>query len=127
MRVFRPLSRVLALILCGVQVQSVAAAGQYVVAFWREAAAYENQAPPGGEFGNHSAFVHVWDESGQPLPGRQIVNPQGTVMGVTDQYGYVEIALSLGTGYAFRVSDGAHLGDATPAFSTQRAPNWLAA
>jgi hypothetical protein len=105
-------------------VHSSVAAGKYVLAFWREVAAYENQAPPAGEFGNHSVFVHVWDESGQALSGRRVVNSQGTLMGVTDTYGYIEIPLSMGSGYDFRVSDGAHLSDTTPAFSTERAPNW---
>ena len=39
----------------------VAAGGQYNLAYWREVGNYENA-------GNHSAYVHVWDENGQPLP-----------------------------------------------------------
>lgn len=99
-------------------------AGRYVLAFWRELGAYENQAPPAGSSGNHSAFIHVWDETGQPMAGKAILNAQGTVVAVTQPSGYEEYALPLGSGYTFRVRDGAHASDISPAFSTQRAPNW---
>ena len=101
-----------------------ARAGKYSLAYWREAAAYENKSPPAGEFGNHSAFVHVWDESGQPLGGRRIYTSWGVLLGTTDDSGYIEIELRRPNGYDFEIRDGAHPSDTTPIFSEERPPTW---
>lgn len=100
------------------------AAGKYAVAFWREAGAYENQAPPAGAVGNHSAHVHVWDETGQPLTGKQIYTSWGVLLGATDANGYVEIVLNRPNGYDFQVRDGVHLTETTPVLSVERPPTW---
>jgi hypothetical protein len=99
-------------------------AGQYALAYWREAGAYENQAPPAGGGGNHSAYVHVWDESGQPLAGKQIYTSWGVLLGATDANGFLEIVLYRPNGYDFQVRDSSHLSDTTPVLSVERAPNW---
>lgn len=99
-------------------------AGRYTLAFWREAGAYENQAPPAGEFGNHSAFVHIWDENGQPLAGKQIYTSWGVLLGTTDADGFTEIVLNRPNGYDFQIRDGAHQTDTTPVLSVERPPTW---
>ncbi|MBI5386756.1 MAG: carboxypeptidase regulatory-like domain-containing protein [Verrucomicrobia bacterium] len=116
----------LASILAGILAvpSSTHAVGNYAVAFWREAGAYENQAPPAGEGGNHSAFVHVWDENGQPLAGKQIYTSWGVLLGATDANGYAEIELRRPNGYDFQIRDGAHLTGTTPVLSEERPPSW---
>ena len=108
----------------GICAPSTHGAGHYALAFWREAGAYENQAPPAGEFGNHSAFVHVWDESGQPLAGKQIYTSWGVLLGATDPNGFAEIELRRPNGYDFQIRDGAHSTDTTPIMSEERPPSW---
>ncbi len=103
---------------------SATAAGKYTLAFWREAGAYENQAPPAGAMGNHSAHVHVWDENGVPLAGKQIYTSWGVLLGATDSDGYTEIVLNRPNGYDFQIRDGAHLTDTTPVLSVERPPTW---
>jgi len=95
---------------------SGASAGQYSVAFWREAGSYENA-------GNHSAHVHVWNESGQPLAGKQIYTSWGVLLGATDSDGYTEIILNRPNGYDFQIRDGANSAETTPIFGEERAPN----
>ena len=108
----------------GQPVPPALAAGKYTLAYWREAGAYENQAPPAGEYGLHSAFVHVWDENGQPLAGNQVYTSWGVLLGTTDGNGCFELILSRPNGYNCQVRDGSHLSDTSPVFSVERAPSW---
>ncbi|HEY5914009.1 MAG TPA: carboxypeptidase-like regulatory domain-containing protein [Verrucomicrobiae bacterium] len=96
---------------------SGAGAGQYNLAYWREVGSYENA-------GNHSAYVHVWDENGQPLAGKQIYTSWGVLLGTTDANGFVEIVLLRPNGYDFQVRDGVSTSDTTPVLSVERPPNW---
>ncbi len=91
-------------------------AGHYTLAYWREVGNAENA-------GNHSAFVHVWDENGQPLAGKQIYTSWGILLGTTDPNGFVEIVLYRPNGYDFQVRDGPHGSDTTPTLTEERAPN----
>ena len=97
--------------------------GKYALAFWREFGAYENQAPPAGQYGNRSAYVHVWDENGQPLSGKQVYTSWGVLLGATDENGRFELILNP-NGYDFQVRDGSHWSDTAPILSTARMPNY---
>lgn len=101
-----------------------ALAGQYQVACWRELGAYENQAPPGGANGGFFAHVHVWDERGVPLDGREIHTSWGVYLGATDADGYVRIGLYRPNGYDFQVRQQGHTSETTPIFEQERGPNW---
>jgi hypothetical protein len=96
---------------------ALASAGQYGLAYWREVGARENA-------GNHSAYVHVWDEKGQPLAGKQIYTSWGVLLGTTDPNGFVEIVLNRPNGYDFQVRDVVHTTDTSPVLSVERPPNW---
>jgi hypothetical protein len=96
-----------------------ASAGQYALAFWRKAGAYENQAPPAGDGGNRSAYVHVWDESGQLLAGKQIHTSWGVLLRTNDANGFVEIVLHRRNGYDFQVRDDSYQSDTTPMLSVR--------
>ena len=105
------------LILLACLASLTARAGQYTVAFWREAGAYENS-------GNHSAHVHVWDENGLPLANKQIYTSWGVLLGATDSDGYTEIVLNRPNGYDFQIRDGSNGSETTPIFNEERAPNF---
>jgi len=96
------------------------AAGKYCLAFWRETGYYEK----GGTGGMHIINVHVWDENGNPLPGKQIVNDSGLNLGTTDSNGQVEIAIYEPNAYALKVNDPGTTSDVTPGFSSTRPPDW---
>lgn len=96
------------------------AAGKYCLAFWRETGYYEK----GGTGGMHIINVHVWDENGNPLSGKQITNESGLSLGTTDSNGQVEIAIYEPNAYALKVNDSGTTSDVTPGFSSTRAPDW---
>ena len=96
------------------------AAGKYCLAFWREWGYYEK----GGTGGAHVMNVHVWDENGAPLSGKQITTGSGTPLGTTDARGQVEIDIWAANDYDFKVSDGGIPSDVTPVFTTRRMPDW---
>lgn len=100
------------------------AVGKYCLAYWRECGAYENQAPPAGSFGNHSCYIHVWNENGTPRSGVPIYTSWGVYMGTTDVNGYAEAVLFRPNGYDFQANDGSSLSDTSPKFNEERAPNW---
>ncbi len=107
-----------------IALQPAYAVGKYCLAYWRECAAYENQSPPAGSMGNHSCYIHVWNENGTPRAGVQLYTSWGVLMGTTDANGYVEAVLNRPNAYDFQVRDGANLSDTTPSFNVERAPNW---
>lgn len=101
------------------------AGGKYVMAFWRELGAAENQAPPYGEFGNHSIFISVFDENGNALEGVPLGPASGGIYGSTNYRGFLEVPVYTSADYyTVRVWDGANDSDVSPPMTTRRWPNW---
>jgi hypothetical protein len=98
------------------------AAGRYVLAMWREEGADENHAP----IGNHSIFVWVFDESGNPVPGVHCYTSWGVDQGQTNADGFCEIPMKKEEEYrdVMIVDDKGSSSDITPKMTTQRNPYW---
>ena len=109
-------------LVCVLIMASPISAGKYQLAYWRELAAWENQAPPAGTYGMHDVWIHVWNEDGTPRPGIEIRNLSGFSFGYTNASGIVHTQL-WSSASEFYCRDGSNLYELTPVFDERRWPH----
>ncbi|MCC6485325.1 MAG: carboxypeptidase regulatory-like domain-containing protein [Armatimonadetes bacterium] len=98
------------------------AVGRYNLAFWREVGYYENADP----FGNHSIFVWVWDEQGNPMQGVKLYTTWNVLLATTDADGRAEVVIDANnSAYDMKCVDIAGSeSDVAPTMTSHRWPNY---
>lgn len=114
---------VLCMLVTFVCAPAAGAVGKYELAFWREIGMNENGGAGGG---NHSIFVWVFDEQGNPKQGVKLYTTWDVLLATTDQDGRAEIVVDVNNDhYIVKCVDTAGSeSDVTPIMTSRRWPNW---